>query len=71
MVFPGTPLHPARRPGCRCTSALGIASYGLFAAAVVHAWLMTRAEQQMRLAAGLVQGGVPLLTLGAHHLPAS
>jgi len=42
--------------------ALGIASYGLFAAAVVHAWLMTRAEKQIRLAAD-PQAGVPLLTL--------
>ena len=42
--------------------ALGIASYGLFAAAVVHAWLMTRAEKQIRHAAD-PQAGVPLLTL--------
>ena len=42
--------------------ALGIASYGLFAAAVVHAWLMTRAEKNMRLAAD-ADAGMPLLTL--------
>jgi uncharacterized membrane protein len=42
--------------------ALGIASYGLFAAAVVHAWLMMRAERQIRQAAE-PQAGLPLLTL--------
>jgi ABC-type uncharacterized transport system permease subunit len=42
--------------------ALGIASYGLFAAAVVHAWLMTRAEKQIRQAADS-HSGIPLLTL--------
>ncbi|MDO8455844.1 MAG: cytochrome c biogenesis protein CcsA, partial [Burkholderiaceae bacterium] len=49
--------------------ALGLASYGLFAAAVVHAWLMMRAETQMRLAplahtmSSSTQSGLPLLTL--------
>jgi ABC-type uncharacterized transport system permease subunit len=42
--------------------ALGIASYGLFAAAVVHGWLMLRAERAMRLAEQS-DAGVPLLTL--------
>ena len=42
--------------------ALGIASYGLFAVAVVHGWLMLRAERAMRLAAPQ-DAGVPLLTL--------
>jgi ABC-type uncharacterized transport system permease subunit len=42
--------------------ALGVASYGLFAAAVVHAWLMTRAERSMRLG-GDTHVGLPLLTL--------
>jgi ABC-type uncharacterized transport system permease subunit len=35
---------------------------GLFAAAVVHAWLMTRAEKSMRLG-GDTHVGLPLLTL--------
>ena len=60
----------SREPNCRPLAspwlplhwALGIASYGLFAAAVVHAWLMTRAEKQIRLAAD-AHSGVPLLTL--------
>lgn len=42
--------------------ALGIASYGLFAAAVVHAWLLQRAERHMRHAQQ-PSDGLPLLTL--------
>ena len=42
--------------------ALGIACYGLFAAAVVHAALMTRAERRIRLAEDPTSG-MPLLTL--------
>ena len=61
-VFPGQPLHVAASPWLPLHLALGIASYGLFAAAVVHAALMTRAEQQIRRAAGQY-GGIPLLTL--------
>lgn len=62
VVFPGTPLHVTASPWLPLHLALGIASYGLFAAAVVHAWLITRAEKQIRLAAD-PQAGVPLLTL--------
>ncbi len=62
LVFPGTPLHVAASPWLPLHLALGIASYGLFAAAVVHAWLMTRAERSIRQA-GEPQSGVPLLTL--------
>jgi hypothetical protein len=61
--FPGTPLHVAASPWLPLHLALGIASYGLFGAAVVHAWLITRAEKQIRLATAEPQGGVPLLTL--------
>jgi ABC-type uncharacterized transport system permease subunit len=42
--------------------ALGVASYGLFAAAVFHAWLMGRAEKSMRQGAEAHEG-LPLLTL--------
>jgi ABC-type uncharacterized transport system permease subunit len=42
--------------------ALGIASYGLFAAAVVHGWLMQRSERAMRLATQ-APAGLPLMTL--------
>ncbi|RZL58432.1 MAG: cytochrome C assembly protein [Variovorax sp.] len=62
LVFPGTPLHVSASPWLPLHLALGIASYGLFGAAVVHAWLTTRAEKQIRLAAE-PQAGVPLLTL--------
>jgi ABC-type uncharacterized transport system permease subunit len=62
MEFPGTPLHPAASPWLPLHWALGLASYGLFAAAVVHAWLMTRAEKHIRVAAD-PNAGIPLLTL--------
>ncbi len=62
MLFPGAPLHFSASPWLPLHLALGIASYGLFAAAVVHAWLMTRAEKQIRLGTE-PQGGLPLLTL--------
>jgi len=62
LVFPGQPLHVAASPWLPLHLALGIASYGLFAAAVVHAWLMTRAERQIRLAVD-AHSGIPLLTL--------
>ena len=42
--------------------ALGVAAYGLFAAAVVHAWLMQRTEHTMRMAQE-PHAGLPLLTL--------
>jgi ABC-type uncharacterized transport system permease subunit len=61
-VFPGAPLHLATSPWLPLHWALGIASYGLFAAAVAHAWLMTRAEKTMRQAADS-NVGLPLLTL--------
>ncbi len=62
LVFPGTHLHASTSPWLPLHWALGIASYGLFAAAVVHAWLMMRAEHQIRMAAD-PQAGIPLLTL--------
>ena len=62
LVFPGAPLHAAASPWLPLHWALGIASYGLFAAAVVHAWMMTRAEKQIRQAVD-PHAGVPLLTL--------
>ncbi len=62
LFFPGTALHPAASPWLPLHWALGLASYGLFAAAVVHAWLMTRAERQIRLAED-PNAGIPLLTL--------
>ena len=48
VVFPGTPLHVNASAWLPLHLALGIASYGLFAAAVVHAALMNRAESRLR-----------------------
>ncbi len=62
LVFPGTPMHEKSSPWLPLHLALGIASYGLFAAAVLHAWLMRRSERAMRHA-GPSFSGVPLLTL--------
>ncbi|MBL0422794.1 cytochrome c biogenesis protein CcsA [Ramlibacter sp. AW1] len=61
-LFPGTELHVSSSPWLALHWALGIASYGLFAAAVVHAWLMMRAEHQIRQGSD-PHAGVPLLTL--------
>ncbi|MDB5872951.1 MAG: putative rane protein [Ramlibacter sp.] len=62
LAFPGNQLHVSASPWLPLHWALGIASYGLFAAAVVHAWLMTRAERHIRQASD-PHAGVPLLTL--------
>ena len=62
LLFPGNPLQVSASPWLPLHWALGIASYGLFAAAVVHAWLMMRAERHMRQATE-PQAGLPLLTL--------
>jgi ABC-type uncharacterized transport system permease subunit len=63
--FPGNVLHARASLWLPLHWALGIASYGLFAVAVVHAWLMTRSEAQMRLGAAGddSQVGLPLMTL--------
>jgi ABC-type uncharacterized transport system permease subunit len=61
-AFPGTPLHTQTSPMLPMHLALGVASYGLFAAAVVHAWLMSRAEKNIRMGTD-THVGLPLLTL--------
>ena len=66
LVFPGQILHSAASKWLPVHWALGLASYGLFAAAVAHAWLMMRAESQMRLSPSSMSAtssGLPLLTL--------
>ena len=63
QVFPGTPLPHTSSVLLPLHWALGIAAYGMFAAAVAHGWLMSRAEHQMRAASQAGEGGVPLLTL--------
>lgn len=62
VLFPGSLLHATASPWLPLHWALGIASYGLFGAAVVHAWFMTRAEERFRLAAD-PHSGMPLLTM--------
>ena len=66
VVFPGQALHSAASKWLPVHWALGLASYGLFAAAVAHAWLMMRAESQMRLSPSTMSAtssGLPLMTL--------
>ncbi len=62
LLFPGSTLNPSASAWLPLHWALGIASYGLFAVAVVHAWLMARAETRMRMAAS-ASVGLPLLTM--------
>jgi ABC-type uncharacterized transport system permease subunit len=62
LVFPGSPYPALRSSWLPLHWALGIASYGLIAAAVVHAWLMQRAERAMRLGT-TTESSMPLLTL--------
>jgi ABC-type uncharacterized transport system permease subunit len=62
LFYPGQDLHAAASLWLPLHWALGMASYALFAAAVVHAGLMNRAERQIRLAEA-DPSGLPLLTL--------
>jgi ABC-type uncharacterized transport system permease subunit len=62
LLFPGAQYHALPSNWMPLHWALGIASYGLIAAAVVHAWLMQRAEKSMRLGAAS-DTAMPLLTL--------
>ena len=61
-IFPGTPLTPQASAWLPLHWALGLSAYGMFAAAVVHAWMMTRTEHDIRLAQEGASG-LPLLTL--------
>jgi ABC-type uncharacterized transport system permease subunit len=60
--FPGSPLATPASAWLPLHWALGLSAYGMFAAAVVHAWMMTRAEHEIRLAHD-ADSGLPLLTL--------
>ncbi|MDP3700026.1 MAG: cytochrome c biogenesis protein CcsA [Hylemonella sp.] len=62
LLFPGQALQASASAWLPLHLALGIASYGLFAVAVVHALLMLRAEERIRRATD-PQSGLPLLTL--------
>ncbi len=60
--FPGVPLQSNASVWLPLHLALGIGSYGLFGAAVAHAWFMGRAEERIRMAAD-PESGMPLLTI--------
>jgi ABC-type uncharacterized transport system permease subunit len=65
-VFPGQVYAQATSVWAPLHWLLGVASYGLFGVAVLHALLLTRAERQMRrtaTAAAPAAQGVPLLRL--------
>jgi ABC-type uncharacterized transport system permease subunit len=62
LFFPGQMLHASASAWLPLHWALGIASYGLFAAAALHAWLMNRTEDRIRHATE-ARSGLPLLTL--------
>src|SRR3954464_3152283 len=62
VAFPRTPLQGSASPWLPLHWALGIAAYGLFAAAAVHAWMLQRMERSIRQGSE-AQAGLPLLTL--------
>ena len=62
LVFPGALLSTSASFWLPLHLAFGVASYGLFGIAVVHAWFMKRAEGRIRLAED-PHSGLPLLTL--------
>lgn len=63
LLFPGSPYPTASTPWLSLHWALGIAAYGLIAAAVVHAWWMQRTEKAMRHASPTTEPGIPLLAI--------
>jgi ABC-type uncharacterized transport system permease subunit len=62
LVFPGSSYPTLRSAWMPLHWALGIASYGLIAAAVVHAWMIQRAEKAMRMGTSN-EFAMPLLML--------
>ncbi len=63
FLFPGELRPHALSRWAPLHWILGIASYGLFGAAVLHGAMLNRAEQQMRLHPGAAAPGMPLLRL--------
>ena len=61
-IFPGVPLPPSASIWLPLHLALGIACYGLFGMAVVHAWFIRRAERRFRRGQD-TDSGLPILTL--------
>lgn len=63
-IFPGE-LHLLASPWALLHFVLGVASYGLFGAAVLHALMLDGVERRLRLQRGKASGalGMPLLQL--------
>jgi ABC-type uncharacterized transport system permease subunit len=62
-AFPGAPYPSMPSPWLPLHWALGIAAYGLIAAAVVHAWWMQRTERAIRQASTPMEPSIPLLAI--------
>lgn len=62
-AFPGAPYPAVTSAWLPLHWALGIAAYGLIAAAVVHAWWMQRTERSIRQGASPAEPGIPLLAI--------
>ena len=62
LFFPGGPMPSTASAWLAVHLAFGVACYGLFGIAVVHAWFMTRGEERIRNAQD-PNSGLPLLTL--------
>jgi ABC-type uncharacterized transport system permease subunit len=62
LLFPGSTMPATASVWMPVHLAFGVACYGLFGIAVVHAWFMTRTEGRIRLAED-PHSGLPLLTL--------
>ena len=62
FVFPGGPMPVTASAWLAMHLAFGVACYGLFGIAAVHAWFMRRAEVRIRHAED-PHSGLPLLTL--------
>jgi ABC-type uncharacterized transport system permease subunit len=61
-IFPGSVMPASTSVWLPMHLAFGIACYGLFGMAVVHAWFMNMAEKRIRLGKDS-HSGLPLLTL--------
>ena len=61
-IFPGGTMPESTSVWLPLHLAFGVACYGLFGIAVVHAWFMNHAEKRIRLGKDS-QSGLPLLTL--------
>ena len=62
QLFPGAPVLASASVWLPLHWALGFGAYGLFGAAVAHAWFLGRAEDRIRMAAD-PHSGLPLLTI--------